>query len=580
MIPEAVCFALAAGLPASVGLNSSAIVSIAVSFLGARPALICGTTGSLVLLIGGALRATHGPEYLFYAVILSGALQVILGLLSVNRLLKITPAPVIIGFCNGLALIIALAMLNNFKDPSATLDLEESRNLSLRFGAFSAFYDGVPFLSGLPGAFAITTALMSFLISLFWSECNSVVPSALIAVMLCTAFEWSVTRAFISGTPTVGDVSSLNGTLPSLIFLEDQLTLPAINTELLVNIFPLSISMASVGILETLLTMNLVDEKTKTSSDATHECLGLGIANIMCGALGGMGGCGLIGQSMINIGSGARSRLSSLVAGLVLLVVIAQGYIVINRVPVAALVGVMLNVVYNTFEWSSFKLTCLAFLPSPAKNYYFSKEATTQPIGKMDASIIWCVTISALFANLAVAVVIGIVMSLIRFTLDTARLLEAVPRDSFGDGQEGKTYDISGPLFFGNASRFLELFDEAHDPDDICLSFQAGRICDLSAVEALNKLGERYGKLGKRIRIEQLQPHSNKVLMKVNKMFVEDINVARGVVVVPAQRRLLSVERAPCFNFPCGPHSNESSSEAGESSSDIDSETGSSILVM
>ncbi|CAJ1373017.1 unnamed protein product, partial [Effrenium voratum] len=383
LVPEAIAFALAAGLPPDVGLNSAWIIAVVTAIFGGRPAMICGATGSLAVLVPGTVAMPHGKELLFYAVMVMGVLEMVLGVLQVGTLVKLIPVPVMIGFCNGLALVIGLAQFSNFKDPKA---LDMSHGEGRRLDAFHAFTDGAPFIQGQEAIFAAIITVLAFAVSMWLPKLSTRVPSALVAIVAGTAFEWAITRAlFHSETPIVGDIAK-NCELPiPFWFNKSYPEIPPFSGKLLLQVLPLSVTMAAVGLLESLMTLtNLIDEITSTKGNPTRECLGQGLANLICGAFGGMGGCAMIGQSMINIGSGARSRLSSLTAGLFLLVIVLVAYPGIKQIPVSALVGVMFNVCYHTFEWSSLRLMCLAALPLRWRQRCFSTKTSAQQIRRTE----------------------------------------------------------------------------------------------------------------------------------------------------------------------------------------------------
>merc|ERR1711972_1064689 len=305
-------------------------------------------------------------------------------------------------------------------------------------------------------------------------------------------------------------------------------------------------SLAAVGLLESLMTLNLIDELTQTKGSTVHECVGLGVANVVCGVLGGMGGCAMLGQSMININSGARTRLSSAVAGVVLLLVVMVAYPAINIIPTAALVGVMFNVVVHTFEWRSLKLMLLAAMPLKMRRACFSEVRSKQKIRRADALVILIVTVVTLVSDLAIAVAVGMAVSCAMFVFDSASLISASSREvqDAATGQTTKFYDIHGVLFFGSCTRFLALFDAEEDPDDVRLVFHAGYIADYSAIEALNKLGERYGAHGKRVRLQQLKYGSGRVVNKASGLLVKEVEVSKETEeLLPTEREHLNVER-------------------------------------
>lgn len=538
LVPEAVAFALAAGLPPDVGLNSAWIISVITALFGGRPAMICGATGSLAVLVPGTVQMPHGKVLLFYAVIVMGIIEILLGLLSVGTLVKLIPVPVMIGFCNGLALVIGLAQISNFKDPACfggkcgehAADASAASATSAaarRLDAFHAFTDPTPFIHGEEAIFAAIITVLSFCVSLWLPKLSTRVPSALVAIIVGIIFEWAIVRpAFGSQTPIVQDIAP-NCELPRLFWFNDLYAdAPPFTWKLFVQVLPLSVTMAAVGLLESLMTLNLVDEITKTKGNPTRECLGQGLANVLCGVLGGMGGCAMIGQSMINIGSGARTRASSFIAGLFLLIIVLVAYDGIKKIPVSALVGVMFNVCFHTFEWSSLKLMILAACPLRVRRKFLSSKTAAQQIRRMDALVILVVTLVTLFTDLATAVAVGMVVSLFTFALETSNAVQVVPREPT-DGVQ--VYDVHGTLFFGSTTHFLDLFPEqvvAKDPDDVRLVFETGHVADYSAVQALNKLGERYGAQGKRLTLQELMPKTHRVLSRAQGLLVEEITLS------------------------------------------------------
>lgn len=306
--------------------------------------------------------------------------------------------------------------------------------------------------------------------------------------------------------------------------------------------------MAAVGLLESLMTLNLIDELTRSGRSSTRrECVGQGVANIVCGAFAGMGGCAMIGQSMINIGSGARHRVSSITAGVSLLIIVVVAGPAINCIPVSALVGVMFNVVFHTFDWKSLKLMVLAAMPEKMRRKVFSKTTSEKKIRRFDAVIILAVTLVTLFTDLATAVGVGMLLALFSFALESSELISIVPRHGGNGTNPGeKVYEVHGILFFGSTSKFLELFDEENDPEVVHLVFEAGYIMDFSALEALNKLGERYGALGKRLTLQELKPRSSRLVSNAAGLLVEEITLSGdGEEVVPQEREHLHVERFP-----------------------------------
>jgi len=554
LIPEAVAFALSAGLTASIGLHSAWIIAFVTAILGGRPAMICGATGSLAVLVGDTVSGA-GVEYLFLAVILMGVIEIILGLVGIGSLAALIPTPVMIGFCNGLALVIGLAQMGNFKDPSyvkaaanATLAAANATNAtSRRLSSFSAFTNGIPFISGPELMLAIAITVVSFCICVFLPKLTTKVPGALVAIVVGTIFEWAIAQAvFHHSTPLVGDIAALHGSFPHIAWLNNEYNMPPLNFQTFREVLPLSITLAAVGLLESLMTLNLIDELTETKGNTRRECIGQGVANIICGVLGGMGGCAMLGQSMINIGSGARSRVSSATAGIVLCLAVMVAYPAINIIPVSALVGVMFDVVFHTFEWGSLKLMALAAMPLKMREKFDGKtRRSNKKIRRADAFIILVVTLVTLFTDLAVAVATGMILACFTFVYDTATQICVYAREE-QDPDSGlpiKYYDVHGVLFFGSCAQFLSFFDEKNDPQDVRLVFDAGYIADYSAIQALNKLGERYGAHGKTVKLQQLKPGSFKLVQKSAGLMVKELSVSvESEEVLESEREHLNVE--------------------------------------
>jgi len=527
MVPEAVAFSLSAGLTPAVGLMSSFIICILTTLLGGRPAMVSGATGSIAALIGPIVQE-HGPEYLFYAVVLMGVIQIAMGLAGAGNLVRLVPTSVEIGFANGLALVIALSQLSSYKMPGQQGHSEEGGHAAPE--SFKPFVDGVPWEQGLQGAFAGIITALSFLISIFLPYLTKRVPSALTGIVVGTAFEWAVVRAaFKSHTTLVGDLGSAGGSFPVPVWFQPQYHMPALGGNVFGAIYKLSIIMAIVGILESAMTLSLINERTKTKGNVVRECVGQGVANIVCGLCGGMGGCAMLGQSMINVSSGARTRLSTFACSFSLVFILLVAYPAINILPVAALSGVMFNVVFQTFEWESLKLLSVAVLPKSLRDRLLAEDnGRLKKIRRVDAVVIVLVTVVTLLADLAVAVGCGVAVACFLHVYDAAAMIGAtsqVQHDAEGRVRT-KIYDVQGVLFFGSASTFLELFDVEGDPEDVRLIFESSYISDYSAVEALNKLGERYGELGKRVTLQLLHPGSSRIVDKAANLLVKEVTLA------------------------------------------------------
>jgi SulP family sulfate permease len=380
----------------------------------------------------------------------------------------------------------------------------------------------------MEAAFAAVDALLAFLVSVFLPKLTERVPSALAGIAVGTVFEWAIVRAaFKSHTTLVGDLGSAGGSLPTLAWFQESIEMPPLNLETLQAVYPLAIVMACIGLLESVMTLKLINEHTKTPGNIARECVGQGLANLICGACGGMGGCAMLGQSMINVSSGARGRLSTIFSSLALLLIILVASPAINILPVAALAGVMFNVVFHTFDWDSLSLMAVAAMPKSWRKRCLSEEASQRKIRRVDALVIFVVTMMTLLTNLAIGVAAGVAVSFCAFVQDSAELISVTTDASIDteDGSSVKIYHVSGVLFFGSAEAFLELFDVENDPKHVRLVFETGYVSDFSAIEALNKLGERYGELGKRVTLQLSHPGSSKIVDKAANLLVREIRL-------------------------------------------------------
>ena len=448
LVPEAVAFALIAGLSPLTGLYAAVVMALITSVFGGRPGMISGATGAVAVVLVSLVQS-HGVEYVFAAVVLAGLIQILFGLLRLGKFIRLVPHPVIFGFVNGLAIIIFMSQLAQFKDASGNW-LEGSA------------------LYLLLGLVALTMLIIHFLPKL-----TKVVPSSLAAILII----FGLVTFFNLDTRTVGDIASIKGG-----FLPFHI--PAIDwtLESLKLIAPYSLIIAGVGLIESLLTLNIVDEITETRGSANKEALAQGVANTLSGVFSGMGGCAMIGQSLINVSNGARARLSGIVAAIGLLSFVMFGSSLIERVPMAALTGLMIMVSIGTFEWASLR--------------------TFNKMPKSDVFVMVLVTLVTVFLhNLALAVIVGVIIAALGFAWDNAVRIRARKRI---DESGVKYYEIYGPLFFGSVAAFNEKFDVANDPDEVVIDFAESRVVDMSAIEALNKVTERYAKSGKKIHLKHL----------------------------------------------------------------------------
>jgi sulfate permease, SulP family len=471
LIPEAVAFALIAGLSPLTGLYAAFSVGLITSIFGGRPGMISGATGAVAVVIV-TLAKSHGVEYIFATVVLAGVIQILAGVLRLGKFIRLVPHPVMFGFVNGLAIVIFLSQLDQFK-----------------------IVDGSGVMQWMTGAtLMVMLGLVALTILIIWGlpKLTKVVPASLTAILVVSA----IVIGFGIDTKTVGDIASIQGGFPPF-----HIPMIPFNLETLQIIFPYALIVAGVGLIESLLTLNLIDEITETRGRSNKECVAQGTANIVTGFFSGMGGCAMIGQSLINISSGARARLSGIVASVMLLVFIMFGASLIERLPMAALTGLMIMVAIGTFEWASIKM--IGRMP------------------KLDIFVGMLVAaITILLHNLALAVLIGVIISALVFAWENAKRIRA---KKYVDDKGAKHYEIFGPLFFGSITAFNEKFDVQNDPEEVVIDFAESRVADMSGIEALNKITERYHKAGKKLHLKHLSPDCRQLLKNAEKVI--DVNI-------------------------------------------------------
>ena len=470
LVPEAVAFAFVAGVHPLVGMYAAFIIGLVTSLTGGRPGMISGATGALAVVMVTLVK-DNGVEYLFMTVILMGIIQMAIGALKLGNLIRMVSYPVMFGFVNGLAMIIFLSQLENFKIEGA---------------------DGIK--SWLPindlgimlGLVAVTMAVILLLPRL-----TKRFPAALAGIVV-------VSLLVIFGgipTPTVGDLASISGGLP--IFGVPDVPL---NLETLWIILPFALILAGIGLTESLLTLSLIDGITRTTGQKNRECAAQGLANVVTGFFGGMGGCAMIGQSMINIGSGARWRLSGIAASLFLLLYILFASSLIERIPISALVGVMFVVVLVTISWPSLRIIRM--------------------VPRSDALVMVLVAGVTVATNLATAVVVGVIVSALVFAWKTAGHIYV--DIGVGTTPDRHVYNLHGQLFFASVSAFKDLFNPNADPAEIVINFQDSRVGDHSGMEAILDLARRYDRSGKRLHLLNLSENCQKMLKKANVIVDDD----------------------------------------------------------
>lgn len=465
LVPEAIAFALVAHVNPLVGLYAAFIMCLVTSVFGGRPGMISGATGSMAVVMV-ALVVQHGVEYLFAAVVLTGVLQIIFGLLRLGKFIRMVPHPVMLGFVNGLAVVIFLAQLGHFKEKDA---------------AGAEHWMAGTQLYVMLGLIAATMLIIYLLPKL-----TKAIPSSLVAILVVALV------VIFTGihTKTVGDMASIRGGLPKF-----HLAAVPYDFATLKIVLPYAFILAGVGLIETLLTLNLVDEMTDSRGRPNRECLAQGAGNILSGFFGAMGGCAMIGQTMINVSSGARRRLAGITAGLCLLSFILFTSSLIERIPIAALVGVMFVVSEKTFEWGTFKV--------------FGK------VPKHDIFVIVVVTLITVFTNLATAVILGVLIAALVFAWEHAKQIAVQTRI---DEQGRKIYELSGTVFFASVSQFQTLFTPKEDPADVIIEFRNAKVMDHSALEAIDSLAEKYQEAGKNLHLRHLSHDCYDLLHKAKEM--------------------------------------------------------------
>ncbi|MBQ58256.1 sodium-independent anion transporter [bacterium] len=475
LVPEAVAFAFVAGVHPLVGLYAAFIVGLITALIGARPGMISGATGALAVVMV-ALVAQHGVEYLFATVVLMGVIQIIVGAMRWGKFIRLVPHPVMLGFVNGLAIVIFMAQLSQFKVPGSLTNT--GHGLS-----------GGEWLAGVPMIIMIFLVLLTMIIVWGVPKITKTIPAPLAGIAI-VAF---IVIAFGIDVPRVGDLASIEGGFPSF-----HIPIVPINLQTFQIILPYAIILAAIGLIESLLTMNLVGDITNKRGGASQESIAQGIANMVTGFFGGMGGCAMIGQSMINVKSGGRTRISGIVAALFLLAFIVLASPLIEQIPLAALVGVMFMVVIGTFAWNSFKIM--------------------RKVPFTDAFVIILVTVVTVMTDLAIAVVVGVIVSALAYTWQNALRIHA-NRVIEKDGT--KVYKIRGPLFFGSSEGFIELFSPHDDPKKVVVDFVDSRVADQSALQAIEAVAAKYETAGKRIQLRHLSRDCHYLLNKAGHLIVD-----------------------------------------------------------
>lgn len=470
MIPESLSFAILAGFPPLMGLYASFIAGLVTAIFGGRPGMISGGAGATVIVLI-ALMKSDGLEYVFAAVALAGVFQILIGVFKLGKFIRLVPHPVMFGFVNGLAIIIFMSQIEQFK---------------------TVLNGDIVWLSGSPLYIMLGLVALTIAIVVLLPKLTKAVPSSLVAIIVIFILVY-----FLGiDTKTVKDIASVSGGFPPF-----HIPNIPINWETLKLIAPYSMIMAAVGLTEGLLTLNLVDEITETKGNGNRECIAQGGSNILNGFFFGMGGCPMIAQTLVNLSAGSRARLSGIIAALTILVIILFGAPIIEQLPMAALVGVMVMVAIGTFEWVSLKI----FNKVPKKDIFL---------------VIIVAVITVLLHNLALAVLVGVIISALFFAWESAKRIRA---RKYVDDDGIKHYEIFGPLFFASTAVFIEKFDIQNDPNEVIIDFKESRVSDMSAIEALNVITNRYHKVGKKVHLRHLSEDCIRLLK--NAEAIIDVNI-------------------------------------------------------
>ena len=470
LVPEAVAFAFVAGLAPLAGLYAAFIVGLITAVMGGRPGMISGATGALAVVMV-SLVASHGAEYLFATVVLMGILQIFAGVMRWGKFIRMVPHPVMLGFVNGLAIVIGLAQLEQFKTSSDS--------------------GGSAWLMGHQLYLTLGLVFATMLIIWLTPRVTKIIPAPLMAIGIVTI----IVLGLDLDVPRVGDLASLAGGFPAL-----HIPSVPLSFETLTIILPYAVILASIGLIESLLTLNLVGEITDQRGGASQECVAQGASNLVTGFFAGMGGCAMIGQSMINVKSGGRSRIAGISAALFLLsyIIFAASYI--ELIPIAALTGVMFMVVIGTFAWQSLR--------------------TMARVPRADALVTIVVTIVTVWQDLAIAVVVGVIMSALVYAWNAAKQINASTRPSIRE-EGALVYEIKGPLFFSSIASFLELFEFEDDPETVIIDFAKSRVVDQSALQAIEDVAAKYAALGKTVRLRHLTRDCHSLLTKSGQLMVD-----------------------------------------------------------
>ncbi len=445
LVPEAIAFSIIAGVNPQIGLYTAFILGLITALIGGKPGMISGATGAVAIVLVD-LVLKHGIEYMFWAAVLAGIFQIAIGLMKLGKFIRMVPQPAIYGFVNGLAIVIAMSQIPLIKDES-----------------------WITFL----------LIAMTMIIIYLLPKVTNAIPASLGAIISVTA----LVLIFNLDTKSIGDLADISGSFPTF-------SIPSVplNLETLKTILPYSVIIALVGLIESLLTLSVLDEMSGERGSGNQECVAQGVGNVTCGFFGAMPGCAMIGQSMINFTSGGKGRLSALIAAILLILFVVSLSEYISKIPIAALVGIMFVVAIATFSWSSLG--------------HFKR------MPKEDIFVMVSVTIITIFFDLAIAVIAGVIISALVFAWKHAKIYSKTDIEKDGT----KVYELEGPLFFGSAASFIEQFDPKKDPSKVVIDFKNARVMDQSGVEAIDRLTKKYKEAGKALVLRHLSSECKALL--------------------------------------------------------------------
>uniref|UniRef100_A0A7S1X4H1 STAS domain-containing protein n=1 Tax=Tetraselmis chuii TaxID=63592 RepID=A0A7S1X4H1_9CHLO len=526
VVPESIAFALVVGVAPQIGIDTTFVTSIVIGIVGARPGLVNGASGAIAVVIVDVVSA-YGEAYMGYTVILAGIIAVVFSLLRLSTLVCLISAPVMVGFVNGLGIIMCLAQVRNFKAndllvgaPTPPSDATTRHLLA----SYDVFTDGEPWVSPQVAGWMFLELLlvigsMIAFPKIPWKWTKHI-PGSLIGIFLATAAEWGIVRQVGFATQTIGDIGRMNGDFPRPLWMRPY-DLPPLNGETLGIIFPTAIALALVALIEQLMTVEVVNEMTKTRCNSHREAFGLGVGNICTGLLGGMGGNAMIAHSILQVTTGGKYRMANITVGICIIIISVAAFPFVNLIPSAAFVGMIWMMVFQMIAWRSF----IVIFNSCASLRVRERNSMLSKVKRTDALIIIIVTVVTVFTNLAVAVACGVLVNVVVYILDSTATLKLVSKEDVeavdsdtGERKTTRVYDVEGPLFFSSARKFVAFFTILEDPEEVELHCHNLDVMDYSALDAIAKIAKEYKEQGKQLHLRFLREDCYRVLAKGRNM--------------------------------------------------------------